>query len=101
MTIHLDHATFAARTARLAERSAALAERRDAVAAEVDSLLSGWQGAAALAFAEAWTLWREGADDVVASLDADVAALTHTRADLSATDTARAEVQQRLGLRLG
>lgn len=101
MTLRLDPGAFDTRATRLAERAAALAERRDAVAAEVAGLLADWRGTAADSFTAGWERWREAADDVVLALEARVAALDRTGADLSATDAVGAEDHQRLARRLG
>src|SRR6476469_9051528 len=65
MEIALGYDAFWSSVEQLRDAAAELDQQRTAIAGEVDSLLdSGWRGAAAAAFAEAWDEWLIGADEV-------------------------------------
>lgn len=99
--LHLDHAGVASRREALATRVDDLAEQRRQVARAVEAMLPGWRGAAADSFRSQWEDWRDGADAVVAALDASLAALDLACADLGAADTTSVLGAARLQGRLG
>ncbi|MDF1604056.1 WXG100 family type VII secretion target [Nocardioides sp. YIM 152315] len=60
---------------------------RDRVSHRVETLLDGgWRGTAATAYAEGWSGWRDGADQVLAALEAMTSLLRAADADLVETD---------------
>lgn len=101
MTITLDHESFTAQTRSIGSRAVAMRERRRETERDVERLLASWRGAAADRFAEAWAEWRDGADGVIAALEARTESLMATRDDLSATDAHVGDVGARLRGRLG
>jgi WXG100 family type VII secretion target len=101
MTITLDHQGFTAQTRAIGSRAGAMSERRREIERDVDRLLASWRGAAADRFAEAWLEWRDGADGVIASLEARAESLTAARDDLMGTDAHVGDRSARLRGRLG
>jgi ESAT-6 family protein len=58
----------------------------------------GWQGSAAAAFGRGWTLWYEGAGEVLGALDAMAGLLGVSGVDYDTADTGCAhELSQALG----
>ena len=59
---------------------------------EMDALLSGgWRGQAATGFGQGWELWLQGANDVLAALDAMGRLLGETGRDYQRTDASSAD----------
>lgn len=68
MTIEFTHPEFHASVAEVRRTAASLSSARARASGEVDDLLESWRGAAAEAFAEAWTDWRVASGSVAAAL---------------------------------
>jgi len=67
--------------------AARLRDDRDVVSAQVETLLDGgWQGAAATAYRAGWADWREGADQVLAGLEAMARLLWGVEASFTESD---------------
>ncbi|WP_148613746.1 WXG100 family type VII secretion target [Nocardioides rubriscoriae] len=94
MTMQMMHEAFGRGRADVVEASQALEETRRTIDRRVSGFLgSGWTGAAAEAFADAWEQWLAGAADVKEGLDAMSALLEATQRDWAHQDEAS---QQRL-----
>jgi WXG100 family type VII secretion target len=79
-----------------------LGEDRDRVAGRVDDLLdTGWQGAAARAYAEGWDDWKRSADAVLHGLSTMAELLDAVHTDVTTTDGASGSGLDRLAARLG
>jgi ESAT-6 family protein len=74
---------------------------RDTVSGQVEALLDGWRGAAATAYGEGWTEWRDGADLVLAGLEAMVRLLGAVEVSFVETDGGRETAIGRIAARLG
>ena len=72
MTIRIEHPEFHASVAEVRRAAAELMSARARAAEEVDLLMDGWHGAAAVAFAEAWEDWLRSSRAVSSAL-ADLA----------------------------
>lgn len=85
------------------ERAASrLRDDRDRVARHVETLLDGgWRGVAATAYGEGWLEWREGADQVLAGLEAMARLLRGVEASFTETDRGALASVTRIADRLG
>ena len=106
MTIAVDHAAFVAAVRDVRDAATELQLVRDQAARQVDGLLQGgWTGLAADSFANAWSDWRQAADDVLTGLATIGDRLDATHNDLSSRDldahAALDPVPARLQARLG
>jgi WXG100 family type VII secretion target len=89
MTIEVDHATFRAAIDDVRDGAETLRDARDRIDREVGVLLDGgWSGVAAASFAEGWSDWRAGAQDVLDGLVAMGQLLDAVHADLADRDLA-------------
>lgn len=87
MTIAVDHTRFQTTVRDVREAAAELRQVRNQTTSRVDSLLrGGWTGLAADSFAEAWSDWRQAADDVFTGLVTISDLLDSTHDDLTARD---------------
>lgn len=72
------------------------------IAREVATLLdTGWRGAAADSFGEAWTDWLTGASQVQSALASIASALDFSEGSLASADSLALVVSDRLRSRLG
>lgn len=106
MTIHLVHAAMRTAINDVAYAGELLASERDKADQRMTGFIgSGWTGAAADSFAEAWEDWKSAADQVKAGLDATAQLLEATHRDLSTRDEhsrrALDQISQRIVDRLG
>lgn len=101
MNVRLDPAQLSIGADAVEARAADMATRRTRIEASVDSLLSGWHGAAADRFAGLWEEWRTGADGVISGLAASAVALRSARDDATLADGSSSEIHAELGRRLG
>ena len=86
MTIEFTTPEFHASMADVRRAAASLSSARSAAAADVATLLDGWHGAAATAFAEAWVDWLRASASVASDLDSLASALSMFQTDLLAVD---------------
>jgi WXG100 family type VII secretion target len=87
MELTADPAALARAQAMIAEIASNLVTERQTLDRSVDGLLgSGWSGAAADEYRQAWAEWRDGADRVLAALHAESELLGSTRTAYLAAD---------------
>lgn len=87
MAMQMMNEAFGRGRADVAEASQALEQTRRSIDRRVSAFLgSGWTGAAAESFAEAWEQWLVGAADVREGLDAMAALLEATQRDWQQRD---------------
>jgi WXG100 family type VII secretion target len=102
MELCVDHPAFRAAVADVAAASDRLRADRDRVAHQVEVLLDGgWSGAAATSYAEAWSDWCFGAEQVLEGLVAMGQLLDAVHLDLSERDLGAQSGLDRLTARLG
>jgi WXG100 family type VII secretion target len=90
MTIEFLTPEFHASVADVRRAAASLATTRGRAAAEVRTLLDGWHGAAAAAFAEAWSDWLSSSATVESALSGLADALTLFQTDVTQVDISSA-----------
>ena len=101
MDITLGYDAFSTGLADVRADAAELDRQVSLVSREVASLLdSGWRGAAAASFGEAWSDWLDGAAQVQAALASIVSALDVSQRSLASADTESSTASQRLLSRL-
>ena len=86
MTIEFAQPEFHASVAEVRRTAAHLSSARSRASISVDSLLDSWHGAAAHAFAEAWSDWLAASGRVVSGLSATADALEAFRSDITTCD---------------
>jgi WXG100 family type VII secretion target len=100
MTIRFTAPEFHASVAEVRHAAASLSSTRSHAAAEVETLLDGWHGAAATAFAEAWSEWLRCSREVESSLDGLAESLALFQTDITLVDADSAAAVARLAGRL-
>jgi WXG100 family type VII secretion target len=100
--ITAQHDAFVLAVAGVTGTAGRLRDDRDHVSHRVESLLDGgWSGAAATSYAEAWSVWRCGADQVLGALEAMTQLLRAADADFVASDEGVRTSVSALAARLG
>lgn len=93
---------FRVTVAQIEAAASRLRADRDRISGEVEALLDdGWRGAAATAYAAGWSEWRDGADQVLAGLEAMVALLREVEVSFEERDVAVGASAHRIRARLG
>jgi len=93
---------FRATVAQIEDAACRLRADRDRISDRVGTLLDGgWQGGAATSYAAGWAEWREGADQVLAGLEAMVSLLRAVEADAVERDVSAGVSVERIAARLG
>jgi len=86
MTIEFSTPEFHASVAEVRRAAEALTASRGRASGEVDTLLDGWHGAAAAAFAEAWTDWLSASATVQSALAGLADSLALYQTDITLVD---------------
>jgi WXG100 family type VII secretion target len=100
MTIQFTTPEFHASIAEVRRAAASLSSTRSRAAGEVDTLLDGWDGAAATAFAEAWSDWLRASASVESALSGLADSLALFQTDVTQVDAASASSLSLLAGRL-
>lgn len=101
MEFTADPAALARAQAMIADIASDLVQERQVLDRSVSSLLgSGWTGAAAEEYRDAWGEWREGADRVLAALHSESELLGSTRAAYVASDDSSVQTTVPISSRL-
>jgi WXG100 family type VII secretion target len=100
MTIRFTTSEFHASVAEVRRSATSLSSTRAHAADEVAVLLDGWHGAAATAFAEAWSDWLRCSREVESSLSGLADALALFQTDITLVDASSAGSVSRLAGRL-
>ena len=86
MTIQFTTPEFHASVAEVRHAASSLSSTRSRAADEVATLLDGWHGAAATAFAEAWSDWLRASATVESALSGLADGLTLFQTDITLVD---------------
>lgn len=100
MTIQFTTPEFHASVAEVRHAASSLSTTRSRAAGEVATLLVGWHGAAAAAFAEAWSDWLRSSASVESALSGLADALTLFQTDITLVDDRSATSLSQLAGRL-
>ncbi len=100
MTIEFTNPEFHASVAEVRCAASSLSSTRSKAAGQVATLLDDWHGAAAMAFAEAWSDWLRSSAEVESALSGLADALTHFQTDITLVDDRSASSLTQLAGRL-